>query len=111
MNNFQRYNIDAAIHRAAENNRNAKISNLVAEALWSNADREFCDERYVKDKDRKGTYTAVEHWDGVHIVMNENMVDEHIFNTEFESLFDAAFSIKTHDLPTIKPAKSTGEYY
>ena len=104
MNQHQLYTLELAFLRARQNHRQAEVSGILKRLNWEETDKKFCDERWTKDKDLKGIYSAVEHWDGIHIVMNNNMPDEHIFDTEFASMYDAQFTIKVHSLPVPKVA-------
>lgn len=99
MNNYNRNLLEAAHLAAVRNHQSAVAEGIIKKHTWHQADVKFCEERYPKDKDRKGFYSAVEHWDGVHIVLNEDNEDEYIFNTEFASLYDANFTIDLHELP------------
>ena len=107
MNQYQLHNLELAFLRARNNHRQMEVSGILKRLNWEEADKKFCEERWIKDKDRKGIYTAVEHWDGIHVVMNNDMIDEHIFDTEFASMYDANFTIKTHTLPVPKIAQPT----
>lgn len=110
MNASQRYNVEAALIVAKENHHRNQVNSLLNRLRWEEDDKKFCEERYPLDKDNKGTYTVVEHWDGIHIVLNEGSAEEHIFDVEFRTKYDAEFSLKIHDLvkPTPQPKE---EYY
>ena len=105
MNAFQRYNVEAAIIRAKENHRAQEINSVLNRLRWEEDDKKFCEERYPLDKDKQGIYSVVEHWDGIHIVLNEDTEQEHIFDVEFRTKYDAEFSLKLHNLvkPVPKP--------
>ena len=105
MNAFQRYNVEAAIIRAKENHQREIANSALNRLRWEEDDKKFCEERYPLDKEKKGVYTVVEHWDGIHIVLNENTTEEHIFGVEFRTKYDAEFSLKIHELvkPVPKP--------
>lgn len=109
MNTFQRYNVEAAIILAKENHQRAEVNSLLNRLRWEEDDKKFCEERYPLDKDKKGIYSVVEHWDGIHIVLNENSTEEHIFDVEFRTKYDAELSLKIHDL--VKPAPQPKEEY
>lgn len=103
MNTFQRYNVEAAIIAAKENQQREAVNSLLNRLRWEEDDKKFCEERYPLDKEKKGVYTVVEHWDGIHIVLNENTTEEHIFDVEFRTKYDAHFSLEIHGLVKPKP--------
>ena len=103
MNAFQRYNVEAAIIRAKENHQREIANSALNRLRWEEDDKKFCEERYPLDKDKQGIYSVVEHWDGIHIVLNENTTEEHIFGVEFRTKYDAEFSLKIHELVKPKP--------
>ena len=94
----------AIIQRAVYNRRRDHINSVCARIDWVNADRKFCEERWNKVRHLKGVYSVEQCWDGAHIVFNGVDGKEVLFDTIFASMSDASFTIRTHELETIRVA-------
>ena len=89
----------ALVQRAIYNRKRDQVNAVCNRINWMSADRKFCEERWAKVGNARGVYTTEQCWDGVHIVWKYGDGEgEILFDTIFESVYDALFTIKTHGL-------------
>lgn len=97
------------VQRAIYNRKRDHINAVCDRYDWMSADRKFMEERWKKVANLKGIYGIEQCWDGVHIVFNSVDGKEVLFDTIFNSVYDALFTIKTHELDTAPVPKSVVE--